>query len=129
MISTSAMRKTLEGRRIMIVEDEYLIALEIQEVLEELGAEVIGPFGRLAPALDAVRCAQLHGAVLDVRLDGETIEEVARSLATRGVPVVLTTGYEAEQLPPELRHLPRLRKPFTERDLRSLLEQAYNSRC
>ena len=119
------MQKSLEGRRILVVEDEFLIAMEVEDVLRALGAEVVGPFGRLAPALGAVQEEDIHGAVLDVRLDGETSEEVAAVLVSRGLPVLLTTGYEAEQLPPVLRHLPRIRKPFDERDLRDMLEQAY----
>ena len=119
------MQKSLEGRRILVVEDEFLIAMEVEDVLRALGAEVVGPFGRLEPALGAVQDLGLDGAVLDVRLNGETSLQVAAVLISRGVPVLLTTGYESEQLPPELRHLPRLRKPFVERDLRDMLEQAY----
>jgi DNA-binding NtrC family response regulator len=118
------MPKILEGRRIMIVEDEYLIAMEVQDLLTDLGAEVVGPFGHLAPAFDAVNREQLHGALLDVRLDGETIDEIAEALVARGVPVLLTTGYEKAQLPPSLQHLPRVRKPYDERELRGLLERA-----
>jgi DNA-binding response OmpR family regulator len=117
--------KSLEGRRILVVEDEFLIAMEVEDILRALGAEVVGPFGRLEPALGAVLKEDIHGAVLDVRLDGETSEEIAAVLVSRGVPVLLTTGYEGEQLPPVLRNLPRLRKPFDERDLRDMLEQAY----
>jgi CheY-like chemotaxis protein len=119
------MRKILEGRRIMIVEDEYLIAMEIQDLLLDLGAEIVGPFGRLAPAVEAVNREQLHGALLDVRLDGETIDEIAETLVARGVPVLLTTGYEKEQLPPSLQHLSRVRKPYEEKELRALVERAY----
>jgi CheY-like chemotaxis protein len=119
------MPKLLEGRRIMIVEDEYLIAMEIQDLLTELGAEVVGPFGRLAPAVDAVNREHLHGALLDVRLDGETTDKIAEALVSRGVPVLLATGYDKEQLPPSLQHLPRVRKPYDARELRGLLEQAY----
>ena len=115
----------LEGRRILVVEDEFLIAMEVEELLRALGAQVVGPFGRLEPALKAVREEELHGAVLDVRLDGETSEPVAAVLVSRGVPVLLTTGFERDQLPPGLRHLPRLRKPFGEKDLREMLDQAY----
>ena len=117
------MQKSLEGRRILVVEDEFLIAMEVEDVLRALGAEVVGPFGRLEPALGAVQKEELDGAVLDVRLDGETSEQVAAVLVSRGVPVLLTTGYESEQLPPDLRHLPRLRKPFDERDLRDMLDR------
>jgi DNA-binding LytR/AlgR family response regulator len=119
-------QKSLEGRRILVVEDEFLLAMELEDILLALGAEVVGPFGRLEPALGAVQKEVLDGAVLDVQLDGETSERVAAELVSRGVPVLLTTGYESEQLPPELRHLPRLRKPFDERDLRDMLEQAYS---
>ena len=117
--------RSLEARRILVVEDEYLIAMEVEDVLRDLGAEVIGPFARLEPALRAAHREELHGAVLDVRLDGETVEEVAAALVSRGVPVLLTTGYEGAQLPPVLQHLPRLRKPFDERALRDMVEQAY----
>jgi CheY-like chemotaxis protein len=118
-------QKSLEGRRILVVEDEFLIAMEVEDILRALGAEVVGPFGRLKPALAAVQQEVLDGAVLDVCLDGETSELVAAELVSRGVPVLLTTGYESEQLPPDLRHLPRLRKPFDEIDLQDMLEQAY----
>ena len=119
------MQKSLKGRRILVVEDEFLIAMEVEDILRGLGAEVVGPFGRLEPALGAVQKEILDGAVLDVRLDGETSEQVAAELVSRGIPVLLTTGYESEQLPMDLRHLPRLCKPFDGRDLLDMLEQAY----
>ena len=59
-----------------------------------------------------------------MRLDGETIDEIAEALVARGVPVLLATGYEKAQLPPSLQHLPRVRKPYDERELRGLLERA-----
>jgi DNA-binding NtrC family response regulator len=117
--------RSLEARRILIVEDEYLIAIEVADVIRDLGAEIVGPFARLEPALRAAHHEELHGAVLDVRLGGETIEQVAAALVSRGVPVLLTTGYESAQLPSGLQHLPCLRKPFDERDLRDMIEQAY----
>ena len=119
------MPKILEGRRIMVVEDDFLIAMEVQDLLTELGAEVVGPFGRLTPAVDAATREQLHGAFLDVQLEGETIEEVAELLVARGVPVLLATGYEKAQLAPSLQHLPRVRKPYNEKELRGVLERAY----
>ena len=117
------MQRPLQGRRVLLVEDEYLVAMEIEDILVELGAEVVGPFARVEPALSAARREALDGAVLDVRLDGETIDVVAAVLVARGVPVLLTTGYEGEQLPPDLRPLPRLRKPFDERELQRMIEQ------
>jgi len=117
--------KPLVGQRILVVEDEYLIAMEVEGVLRDLGAEVVGPFGRLEPALGAANRETLSGAILDVRLDGDTVDQVAAALVLRGVPVLLTTGYEREQLPPSLRELPRLAKPFDERTLRDVIKQAY----
>ncbi len=119
------MPKSLEGCRILVVEDEFLIAMEVEDVLLALGAEIVGPFGRLGPALRAVEREDLDGAVLDVRLDGETSEQIVAVLVSRGVPIVLTTGCDIDQLPANLRHLPRLPKPFDERALRDMLEQTY----
>jgi two-component SAPR family response regulator len=118
-------QQPLEGRRILIVEDEYLVAMELEQILGSLGAEVVGPFGRLEPALAVMRHEGVDGAVLDVRLDGAMISEVAAPLIGRGVPIVLTTGYERDQLPPELRALPLVRKPFTEQALRQAVEQMF----
>ena len=122
---TERMRKSLEGRRILVVEDEYLIAMEVEDMLRDLGAEVVGPFGRLEPALAAVHREELHGAVLDVKLDGDTTDQLAAALVSKGIPVLLTTGFESEQLPPTLQELPRLGKPFDEQELRDMIEQAY----
>jgi two-component system, response regulator PdtaR len=119
------MHTPLSGRRILVVEDQYLIAMEVEDILRSLGAEVVGPFPRLHPAFQAVRHEELHGAVLDVRLDGETINDLAALLVARGVPVLLMTGYGTDQLPPELRHLPRLQKPFAEDELRALVAMPY----
>jgi DNA-binding NtrC family response regulator len=119
------MRKPLEGRRILVVEDEFLIAMEMEDTLRNLGAEVVGPFARLEPAFAAIHREELHGAILDVKLDGETTDQVAAALVSRGIPVLLTTGFESEQLPSTLQELPRLGKPFDERALRDMIEQAY----
>ena len=119
-------QEMLRNRRILLVEDEYFVATEIAELLRSFGAEVVGPFARLQPVLEAVRHEALDGALLDVRLDGETTEQVAVMLAARGVMVLLVTGYEAEQLPPGLRHLPRLGKPFSSGDLLQALRRLYS---
>lgn len=88
-------------------------------------AAALGVAALAVSALVTMSREQLHGALLDVRLDGETIDEVAEALVARGVPVLLATGYEKAQLPPSLQHLPRVRKPYDEEELRRLLERAY----
>jgi DNA-binding response OmpR family regulator len=103
----------LHGRRILVVEDSFLIAMEIADAIEAEGGTVVGPVARLAPAREAARREPLDGAVLDVRLDDELTDGLAGELVARGVPVVLATGFDSLALPAGLQDLPRLRKPFT----------------
>lgn len=114
----------LEGRRILIVEDEYLVAMELDFLLRDLGAEVVGPFGRIMPALAAIQHERVDGAVLDYQLDSTTSAEVAAPLLERGVPIVLISGHKRTDLPPQLSALPLVRKPFDESAIRRVVEQA-----
>jgi CheY-like chemotaxis protein len=84
----------LHGRRLLVVEDEYLVAADLTESLEEMGAQVVGPVGSVEAALEKVRTDghRLDGAVLDVNLRGERVYPVAEALAAHGVPFVFTTG-------------------------------------
>jgi DNA-binding response OmpR family regulator len=84
--------QSLNGARILMVEDEPLIALEIGEGLVEAGAVVIGPSSTVARALDLVGTRDLEAAILDVRLDGETVFPVAAALCARAIPFVFHTG-------------------------------------
>lgn len=113
----------LLDRRILVVEDDYMIATALADLLEEAGAVVVGPFGRVAQALDAIRdaAAPIDAAVLDVDLRGETSYPVADALAAIGVRVVLTTGYDSGAIAPGYRHLPRCEKPVTRRVLVDVL--------
>ena len=111
----------LRGLRILVVEDEFLVALTIERALLAAGCEVVGPFGRLSQAAHAADDGELDGAILDVNLHGETVAPVADRLVQDGVPVLFATAASARELPPRLRLLPRLGKPV---DLRSLLATA-----
>ena len=103
----------LEGSRILLVEDEYLLASLLKEILEDLGAEVIGPFARVGPALDSLHDdAMPQIALLDVNLGGEDSFPIADELARHDIPSVLLTGYDAGTLPERYRHLPCLYKPI-----------------
>jgi DNA-binding response OmpR family regulator len=113
---------SLRGLRILLVEDEYFLADEMAELLRDRGAEILGPFARVQPALTAVKRDPVHAALLDVRLDGETSESLASVLTARGVPVLLVTGYERAQLPVGMRSLPSLRKPFSPAGLLAAVE-------
>ena len=102
----------LADLRVLVVEDEVFIALEIEERLRRLGCAVVGPVGRLERALELARGEALDGALLDVNVKGGFVYPVAAELRTRAVPVVFSTGYAPEALPAAFRDLPVLRKPF-----------------
>jgi CheY-like chemotaxis protein len=111
------------GRRILVVEDEYLIAADLAEALEELGAEVVGPVANVKAALAAVELAEdLDGATLDVTLGQEKSFDVAARLQERGVPFVFLTGYGDRGLPERYRDIPRCEKPF---DVSSILRAVF----
>ncbi|MBJ6983734.1 response regulator [Luteimonas sp. MC1750] len=104
----------LAQRRILVVEDEALLAELLCEELAAVGALVVGPAGTVQHALEMIAAeARLDAAILDVNLAGDSSEPVAVQLAALDVPVLLTTGYDAAALPPALVHLPRWRKPST----------------
>jgi len=101
----------LAGARVLVVEDELLIAAMIAELLEEIGCVVLGPVARLKDAIKAASEDAIDGAVLDVNLAGETVYAVADALAGRGVPFLFLSGYGSEALPPQHGGRPTLRKP------------------
>lgn len=102
----------LRGRRILVVEDEYLIADAMLRGLENEGAVVLGPLPSVRDALRVLETeAQLDGAVLDINLGGEKVFPVAEALVMRAVCFLFTTGYDARDVPECWRHVPRLEKP------------------
>ncbi len=113
-LSTSALR----GRRILVVEDEYMMADDLQYDLEKAGAQVIGPVPSVADALRLLATEEaVDGAILDVNLRGEKAYPVADVLRERGIRFVLATGYEQWALPEAYKGVPRCEKPV---DLRQL---------
>ena len=92
-------RRLLAGKRVLIVEDEMLIALLIEDFLTDIGCHTIGPYGTLAAGLQAARSEALDLAVLDVNLDGERVYPVAEVLAERQIPFLFLSGYGDEAIP------------------------------
>lgn len=102
----------LAGRHILVVEDEYLIAEAMVEILEEGGARVVGPVPTLQRALALVaNGGRLDAAVLDINLQGQAAYPVADALRRAGVPFVFTTGYDEWVLAAPYATVPRLEKP------------------
>jgi len=109
--SQAQAKEPLRGKRILLVEDDPLTALQLQSVLEHAGAEITTVASTLHEALD-VTDEGLSAAVLDVNLDGEMSHAVAERLIARKVPIVFATGYDAAAMLPEhLRAVPTLQKP------------------
>ena len=115
------MTTELEGVKVLVVEDEYLVATLMEDMLESAGCVVAGPIPRLAQALDAASSEACDVAVLDINLAGERVYPVADILARRSVPFVFVTGYGANTLPPEHAGRPRLCKPFRMAELLSAI--------
>jgi DNA-binding response OmpR family regulator len=107
----------MTGLRILVVEDDFLIALDIVGALEQAGITVVGPASTAADALQAIAREPLHGALLDIHLGGEPVAPIADALKARGVPFAFVSGYGREQLPPNHRDAAMVRKPFTAKDL------------
>jgi CheY-like chemotaxis protein len=97
--------------RLLLVEDETLVAMELEDLISGLGGEVVGPFGSVADALEVLRRERVDGAVLDVRLDGDTTFQIADVLLQAADPVLFVTG-AVSSIPDRYRQVPRLHKPF-----------------
>lgn len=101
----------LAGLRILVAEDEFLLAAQLEDELHAAGCVVLGPFTSVAAAMQACGTEQFDLALLDVNLRGEMIYPVIDELRLRGLPFVLLSGYSAANLPERLRTMPRVAKP------------------
>ena len=103
--------------RILIVEDEMLVAMNVEDMLLDLGHEVAGIASRLAPALALAKEAEIDAAILDVNLAGEQSFPVAELLDGRGIPFLFATGYGLQGIEERFRTRVVLQKPFRATDL------------
>jgi CheY-like chemotaxis protein len=101
----------LHGRRVLIVEDEYLLAQDMADYFDDIGAEVLGPAATVADALALINSAEVQGAILDVNLRGERVYPVADVLRQKQIPFVFASGYGGELEPPAYAGVPRCIKP------------------
>ena len=109
----------------LIVEDEFLIALQIEEIVERLGYTVLGPAGSVDKGLDLLRHTVPAAAILDVNLHGVLVTPIAQLCRDRDIPFVLVTGYARLALDePLLEDAPRIHKPFDEGSIEKFLSDA-----
>lgn len=113
----------LQGCRVLVVDDELLVAMMVEDTLADEGCEVVGPYARLSEAMVAARQECLDGAVLDVNLGGEKIYPLAELLQARGIPFLLVTGYGRDAVPPEHPEWRVCTKPFPPRQLVEMVSQ------
>jgi CheY-like chemotaxis protein len=106
------MAKALVGLKVLIVEDDYLIASIIEQLLTAAGCIVSEPIPRLLAALQAAKRGNYDAAVLDINLNGERAYPVGDTLSDRNIPYLLLSGYSAQQLPTKYTQRPTLGKPF-----------------
>ena len=112
-ITDKQVETPLRGYRILVIEDEYFLADDICSALKGLGADIIGPAGELARAIEIVNSGQLiDAAVLDVNLQDASIFPVADSLRIRNVPFVFTTGYDRSSIDSRFRDVQLWEKPI-----------------
>ena len=119
------MSHAIEGRRVLVVEDESLVAMLLETILEDMGCVPVGPAATVEEGLQmASEGEPVDAALLDVNVAGKQVFPIAEALKARGVPFVFSTGYGEGGLPDEWRGLPTLQKPFTEAAVRDALMKA-----
>ena len=119
----------LAGLRMLIVEDEAMVAMMLEDQLMEMGCVVVGVAGTVSEGLAKIENAdELDAAVLDVNLGGEKVFPVAEKLAERGVPFIFATGYGTAGLAPHLANTPTLAKPYSPKALEAMLAAVVEGR-
>lgn len=119
------MTASFAGRRVLVVEDEAMIAMLVEDMLGDLGCTVVGPAHTIAEASALIETAgALDAALLDVNLGGTPVFALADALRDRGVPMIFSTGYGDAGLREADRGAPVLQKPFRAHDLAQALSLA-----
>ena len=104
---------TFVRRRVLVVEDDYLVSLTTIDILESIGCEIVGPAGRLAAALQLAQSESLDAALLDMNICGEMVWPVAEVLQHRGVPFLFLSAYsKPSDVPKVLASVAQLEKPL-----------------
>jgi DNA-binding NtrC family response regulator len=110
--------------RVLIVEDEAAISILMEDMLSDLGIEIVGPASRLDPALQLAHEADLDAAIVDINIGGVQSYPAADALCSRGIPVIFATGYGSSVLPERFKSCPILQKPFDQQRFGETLHAA-----
>lgn len=119
---------TFDGRRVLVVEDEFLVSLATTDLLESIGCEVVGPAARLATAVQLAQSESLDAAVLDIDIAGEAVWPVALELQQRSVPFLFLSVHSPLRVfPARFAIAPRLGKPLVQRRLLDYLSAIWGA--
>src|SRR5262249_60310876 len=108
------------GNRLLLVEDEILVAMMMRDILTDLGFSVIGPFSRLSEAMVAAVHEDIDAGIIDINLGGEFVYPVADVLTARKLPFVFVTGYGVESIDGRFAHVPIIKKPVQRQALQGI---------
>jgi DNA-binding response OmpR family regulator len=111
----------LQGCKVLVMEDEYLLAEEARMALADCGADIVGPVPDVSRGLELAQNEDLRCAVLDINLRGEQVFPVASELAKRGIPYLYVSGYEPSSAPDGLQPAAHVRKPVDYDELARLV--------
>ncbi|HET7371430.1 MAG TPA: response regulator [Gammaproteobacteria bacterium] len=120
----TAPQSAINGMRILMVEDEMMLAMSLEDLLKLLGCEVVKA-ARVAKAVKLAETESVDGALLDVNLAGERVYPVAAELDRRGIPFVFMTGYDVDRLDSGYHGRPALQKPFQMDDMVRVMADAF----
>jgi two-component SAPR family response regulator len=114
--------------RVLVVEDQMLLALALTSLLEDIGCEAVGPVAQVVTALPIVMKEPLDAALLDIRLADESVEPIVAILIRRGIPFAFVTGHARDQIPIALRDRPYVGKPFTDSEIKTVMRELLKGR-
>jgi DNA-binding NtrC family response regulator len=115
-------------RRVLIIEDEGMVAMLLEDMLVDLGHEVVAIVGRMDRAKQLISETSADVVLLDVNLNGQQTYALAGELASRGIPFIFSTGYGSAGLKEEWKGMPVLQKPFQARDLERVMRQVLDGK-
>ena len=111
----------LQGLKVFVVEDEMLVSMLVEDMLADLGCDVVGPAASLADALPLAENAEMGAALLDLNLAGKSVHPVAEILQRRQVPFIFASGYGDASAEGPFQGVPTLQKPYRMGDLEKAL--------
>jgi DNA-binding response OmpR family regulator len=116
-------RTPRDGRSVLVVDDDFILAMDARDALEDMGLAVVGPFSGVDLALASLQENRPDVAVVDLNLGSGPSFDLVRALTAQAVPTLMVTGYDKNIIPHDLASVPYLQKPIAMSQLVSLVDQ------